>query len=50
LHDVGKYKVASRVRVATGIFKVFIRRFCLTVGPVIRTAGILTQSVKGAGC
>ena len=24
--------------------------FCVTVGPVTRTAGILTQSVKGAGC
>jgi len=24
-------------------------KFCVTVGPVARTAGILTQSVKGAG-
>ena len=24
--------------------------FSLTVGPVTRTAGTLTQSVKGAGC
>jgi len=24
--------------------------FCATVGPVARTAGILTQSVKGASC
>jgi len=25
-------------------------KFCMTVGPVIRTAGILTQAVKGTGC
>jgi len=24
--------------------------FCVVVGPVIRTAGILTQLVKGTGC
>ena len=24
--------------------------FCIAVGPVTRTVGILTQSVKGAGC
>jgi len=24
--------------------------FCVTVGPVSRTTGIPTQSVKGAGC
>ena len=25
-------------------------KFCVAVGPVTRTAGSLTQSVKGAGC
>jgi len=29
---------------------VTIGKFCLTVGPLTGTAGILTQSVKGAGC
>jgi len=24
--------------------------FCVAVGPATRTAGILTQMVKGAGC
>jgi len=24
--------------------------FCVTVGPVTRTVGILTKLVKGAGC
>jgi len=32
------------------ISRITADKFCVTVGPVARTAGILTQSVKGTGC
>jgi len=33
-----------------GLYQDVQVRFCVAVGPITRTVGTLTQSVKGAGC
>ena len=56
-NDPGKFNLAvhpwvDKMSTGDGYVHHYERNgeFCVTVGPVTRTAGILTQSVKDAGC